>query len=444
MSNSESKLGVWTSTSLVLGNMIGAGVFLMPSTLASFGGISLLGWVCSAIGAILLAKIFAYLSKMLPHADGGPYAYTQKGLGDFAGFLVAWGYLVSVWCTNAAITVSFVSALSTFIPILATNSLLAVATGLATIWFLTWINTLGVLTSGKLQLVTTILKIIPLLLIGIAGLFFIKWNNFLPFNTSGTSTFAAITATTTLTFFAFLGIECATIPSGSVVNPEKTISRATMYGTVIATIIYLLSTVSVMGMIPANQLKNSVTPFADAAVFIWGNGAQYWVSAGVAIAAFGALNGYILIQGQLPYAIAKDKLFPAIFSKTNKKGVPSIGIIISSVFVSVFMCMNYTEGLVEKFKFLILLSTLTALIPYLFTTAAYLIIRIQYAFKSLLSFISVVLLTIAAFVFSLWMVVGSGQETVYWGFLLSMSSVPIYVWAMWKRGKDKIIFTNKK
>ena len=444
MSNNQSKLGVWTSTSLVVGNMIGAGVFLMPATLASFGGISLVGWVCSAIGAFLLAKIFSHLSKMLPHSDGGPYAYTQEGLGDFAGFLVAWGYLVSVWCTNAAITVSFVSALSTFIPLLATNSFFAVIAGLATIWFLTWINSLGVVTSGKLQLATTILKIIPLLLIGVVGLFFIQWNNFLPFNTSGTSTFAAITATTTLTFFAFLGIECATIPSGSVLNPEKTISKATMLGTMIATLVYLLSTVSVMGMIPASQLKNSITPFADAAVFIWGNGAQYWVSAGVAIAAFGALNGYILIQGQLPYAIAKNKLFPAVFAKTNKKGVPLIGIIISSIFVSIFMCMNYAEGLVEKFKFLILLSTLTAFIPYLFSTAAYLIIRFRFAFNSKFALLIAVLLTISAFVFSLWMVFGSGQETVYWGFILLMSSIPIYVWAIWRKSKNKIIFTNKK
>ncbi len=434
----QNKLGLWTSTSLVVGNMIGAGVFLMPSTLASFGGISLLGWVCSSIGAFLLAKVFANLSKMLPGADGGPYAYSQKGLGDFAGFLVAWGYLVSVWCTNAAITVSFISALSTFIPILATNSFLAVIAGLATIWLLTWINTIGIVTSGRVQLVTTILKIIPLLLIGIAGLFFIRLQNFLPFNASGSSTFAAITATTTLTFFAFLGVECATIPSGSVINPEKTIARATMIGTLIATIVYILGTVSVMGMIPAAQLQKSVTPFADAAILIWGNGAKYWVSAGVAIAAFGALNGFILIQGQIPYAIAKDKLFPSIFMKQNRNGVPAIGIIISSVFVSLFMCMNYTKGLVAQFKFLILLSTLTVLIPYLFSTAAYMILRLQQVFKTSMSFVWSILLASSAFVFSLWMIVGSGQETVYWGFLLSMSSVPIFVWAIWKRDHSKV------
>jgi len=436
MQDTKKQLGLWTSTSLVVGNMIGAGVFMMPAALAKFGGISLLGWVCSAIGAFLIAKVFAHLSKLLPAADGGPYAYSQKGLGDFAGFLVAWGYLVSVWCTNAAITVSFISALSTFIPALATNPYLAIGTGLATIWFLSWINSLGILTSGILQLITTILKIVPIVLIGLVGLFYIQWNNFLPFNASGTSTIAAITATTTFTFFAFLGIECATIPSGSVANSATTVAKATTLGTLIATLVYILGTVSVMGMIPAAALKNSVTPFADAAVIIWGQGAKYWVSAGVAISAFGALNGYILIQGQLPYAVAKDQLFPQIFMRKNDKGVPVYGIVISSIFVSVFMAMNYTKGLAEQFQFLILLTTSTILIPYIFCTASYLLMRLRVVGITKNIFTGAIVLAALTFLFCIWIMLGLGYETVFWGFVLTMSSVPIYVFAIWKRDQN--------
>jgi basic amino acid/polyamine antiporter, APA family len=433
-SRKENKLGLWTSTSLVVGNMIGAGVFLMPAALAAFGGISLLGWVISTIGAILLAKVFSNLSKLMPLANGGPYAYSRKGLGDFAGFLVAWGYLVSIWCTNAAIAVSLVSALSTFFPVLATNSLIAVLTGLASIWLLTWVNTLGIVTSGKLQLVTTVLKILPLLLIAIGGLFFIHWENFLPFNTSGKSEFAAISATATYTFFAFLGLECATIPSGSVKDPEKTIPRATMLGIVATAAIYLVGTISIMGMIPGKNLQHSVTPFTDAAVIIWGKSARYWVSAGIAIAAFGALNGWILIQGQMPYAISKDKLFPPVFSKENKKGVPARGIVISSIFVSLLMYMNYSKGLVEQFKFLILLTTLSVLVPYLFSTASYLIIRFQNkVLKTDAQRIPAVILASLTFLFSIWLIIGSGQEIVYWGFVLLMAGIPFYVWMIWKK-----------
>ena len=220
------KIGVWTSTSLVVGNMIGAGVFLMPSALASFGSISLIGWIFSAIGAIVIAKIFANLSQLIPSADGGPYAFSKAGLGDFAGFLVGWGYLISVWTTNAAIAVSLVSALSTFFPILAQDGGIALATGLACLWLLTWVNTLGVFASGRVQLITTILKVVPLALVAIGGLLFLDLQNLLPFNMSGTSSWQAITATTTLTFFAFLGIECATIPSSSVEDPGQNISKA--------------------------------------------------------------------------------------------------------------------------------------------------------------------------------------------------------------------------
>ncbi|MES1221384.1 MAG: amino acid permease, partial [Bacteroidota bacterium] len=228
--SSKNKLGLWTTTSLVVGNMIGAGIYLMPSTLAAYGGISLLGWLFSATGAFLIAAVFSRLSKLLPGVNGGPYAYTRKGFGDFMGFLVAWGYWISTWTSIAALAVSFVSALSTFFPVLNGNPVAAIVVGLSVVWLLTWVNTLGIVTSGIVQLITTILKLLPLLIIAIGGLFFINFKNFAPFNISGHSSFSAITATAALTLFSFLGIECATIPAGNVDNPTKTVPRATMLG----------------------------------------------------------------------------------------------------------------------------------------------------------------------------------------------------------------------
>ena len=341
---------------------------------------------------------------------------------------MAWGYWISVWCTNATIAVALVSALSTFFPVLAANAVWAVLTGLGAIWLLTWVNAMGVVATGRVQLITTILKLLPLVIVAVGGLFFIRFSNFVPFNTSGSSNFSAITTTAALTFFAFLGLECATIPSGSVDKPEKTIPRATMIGTILATLVYILSTVSVMGMIPSKTLQHSVTPFADAAVIMWGSQAQYWVSAGVAIAAFGALNGWILIQGQVPAAIAKDKLFPPIFKKENKKGVPVLGIVIGSVLVSLVMMMNYTSSLVEQFRFLILLTTITTLLPYLFSTAAYVMIVLEKKYLHTNGLVQTIILSSLAFAYSLWAVAGSGQETDYWGFILMMAGIPFYVW----------------
>jgi APA family basic amino acid/polyamine antiporter len=428
----NNKLGLWTSTSLVVGNMIGAGVFLMPAALASYGSISLLGWIFSAFGAFLIAKVFANLSKMRPNSTGGPYAYTHHSLGNFAGFLVAWGYYICIICGIASIAVSFVSALSTFFPILTQNNIAGIATALVAIWSLTYINTRGIVTSGKVQLLTTILKLVPLVLIGFGGLFFIHAANFHPFNITGHSDFAAIMASAGYTFYAFVGIECATIPAGNVKNPGKTISRATMLALVISTVIYLVGNISVVGMIPSNQLQHAVTPFADASVIMWGPGARYWVSAGMAIAAFGALNGWTLIQGQVPFAIANDKLFPSVFIKKNKAGVPYIGILVSSVLVSVLMSLNYTLGLVAQFKFLLGLATLSALIPYLFSTAAYFITRMEKFNLQDKGALSATILFILSFCFFLWAIAGTGQESIYYGFLILMAGIPLYVFIIYR------------
>jgi basic amino acid/polyamine antiporter, APA family len=425
--DSGSKIGLWTSTALVVGNMIGSGIFLLPAALAAYGAISIIGWICSSIGAVALALVFSHLSKRFPNGTGGPYAYSREGLGDFAGFLVAWGYWLSIWCTNAAIAVTFVSYLTVFIPALGSNSFFSVGAGLAAIWLLTWINTRGIKAAGRLQVITTILKLTPLVLVAIVGIFYIDTENFVPFNTSGKSAVYAITMTTTLTLFAFLGLECATIPSGNIIDPEKTIPRATIIGTALTVIVYILGSTAVMGMLPTEQLQNSNAPFADAAALIWGDQARSWVALGAIVSTFGALNGWILVQGQVPLAAARDKLFPRVFGQENKKNVPAVGIVISSALISGLMMMNFTKGLTDTFQFMLLLSTVIVLVPYLFSAASYGLILLQNKFwkKTL---ITKVLLALIAFIYSMWAVMGSGQESVYWGFIGLMAGIPFYVW----------------
>ncbi|MCB0632647.1 MAG: amino acid permease [Saprospiraceae bacterium] len=426
--DTQRKLGLWMSMALVVGNMIGSGVFFLPASLGAYGGISIMGWIFSAIGALFLALVFSKLSREIPGLSGGPYVYTRAEFGEFAGFLVAWGYWISIWCTNAGIAVALVSYLSVFIPVLAVDPLLAVLVGLGLIWLLTWVNTRGVQAAGKMQLITTILKILPLLIIAVGGLFYLDPGNFVPFNLSGESGFSAVTATATLTLFAFLGLECATIPAGDVEDPENTIPKATMWGTVITIIIYILGTVAVMGIIPPQDLQTSSAPFADAAARIWGNGARELIAAGVIISTFGALNGWILIQGQIPMAAARDRLFPPIFKKENRRGMPAVGIAISSILVSILMIMNFTKGLAEAFKFMILLSTLTVLIPYIFSAAALSLISFRNKKLSKKKLLVNIIAASIAFGFSLWAMAGSGQETVYWGFILLMAGIPFYVW----------------
>lgn len=436
MSSEPKKIGLITTTSLVVGNMIGAGIFLLPASLAEFGSISLLGWLFTATGAIILAKIFSNLSKIIVNKSGGPYTYSREGFGDFIGFLVAWGYWISCWISNAAITIAIIGALSFFFPILESNSLLAVAVGLSMIWFFTWINSKGVKTSGKVQVVTTILKLLPLVFVILIGGFFFSLDNFPAFNLTGESDFATFPVVAALTLYAFLGIESASIPAENVENPEKNVGKATMIGTAITTCVYIFGTIVLFGILPIEILQNSPAPFAEAGRIIGGEYTGYFVAAGAAISGIGALNGWILIVAQIPMAAAKDKMFPRIFKKENKNGAPILGLIIGSLLSSGVMLMNFSEGLVDQFTFIVNLTVLTCLVPYLFVSSAYIIILIERKIH-LNSMLKTFVLGLLGFLYSVWAIYGSGPDVVFYGFLLLLLGIPFYALMQWNKTKKK-------
>jgi len=426
------KIGLWIAVALVVGNMVGSGVFLLPASLAPFGGISILGWLFTAAGAITIALMLARMGRMMP-AAGGPYAYTRRGLGNLPGFLVAWGYWISIWSGNAAISVAFVGYMAVFFPVLAENPALGAGAALAAIWLLTGVSCLGVREAGIVQVVTTILKLLPLIAIGTLGLLYLDPGHFRPFNPSGETPFSAITATAALTLWAFTGLESATIPADSVRDPSRIIPRATIIGTLVAAAIYLLATVGVMGILPASDLATSTAPFADAGRAVWGSWAGSLIAAGAAISAFGALNGWVLLQGQWPMAAARDGLFPSVFGKLSRRGTPVAGIVISSLLVTGLMALNFTASLVEQFTFIILLATLSTLIPYAFSAVAELVIfvREREEFRGeRLAGASVI--AVIALLYSLWAISGTGGGTVLWGIVLMVAGLPIYFWQVRK------------
>jgi len=259
-------------------------------------------------------------------------------------------------------------------------------------------------------------------------------DHFMPFNVSGESNLSAITATVAFTLWAFLGLESATIPADDVEDPTRTIPRATILGTVIAAVVYVLGTIAVMGILPPATLAESAAPFADAAGRVWGHRAAYAVAAGAAISCFGALNGWILLQGQIPLAAANDGLFPVRFGYLSKSNTPSFGIYASSVLVTILIAMNYTKTFVEQFNFIILLATLHALIPYVLSSMSQLMIFVNEKTRLKAEKLLVPsVLAVLAFLYSLWAIAGAGQETVYYGFLLLLAGVPVYVWIGWRR-----------
>ena len=434
---SEQQIGIYLATALVVGNMIGSGIYLLPSSLAFLGAISIYGWIISGLGAILIAILFGRLSKLVPKS-GGPYQFPKEGFGEFIGFMSGWGYWVSVVLTNASIAMVFAGYFLIFFPEWQNSSMASVLVTLAAIWFLTWLNARGVRSGGKMQLVTTLLKIIPLIAVTLGGFLFFNIDNFFPMNLSGESDLVAIGAAVSLTLFAFLGIESATVPAGNVKNPTKTIPKATLIGTLVTLFIYILSSISIIGMIPAEDLANSTAPLADAAFIIWGEKGRIFVGLGAIISTFGALNGWILIQGQMPFAMAEDNLLPPIFKKLSKRDFPLYGMLISSFLITIIVLANQSKGLVEIFTMLILFGTFLTLITYLFSSMAEVLILIKakesgWENKLLRAF----LFSIPTFAFSLWAVYGSGMEIVFNGFIILMLGTPFYVWSKIEQNKGK-------
>lgn len=426
MSNGKSKIGLWTATALVVGNTIGSGIFLLPSSLAAFGSISLVGWLITTIGSLAIALTFSNLSKHIPKT-GGPYAYTKASFGDFAAFWVAWGYWISIWVGSAAIVTAFVAYLGVFFPYLVIEPLAGLAVALSTLWFLVWVNSKGIKTAGNLAVVTTIVKILPIILIGCIGIFYMEWEYFETFNISGKSDLNAIVASASITLWAFLGIESASVAGENVKDPKKNIGKATIMGTLALGLLYMISSIAIIGLVAPLELQQSTAPFADAAAIMWGESGRYIIAAGATISCFGALNGWTLLVGQMPLAASQDKLFPREFKKLNKNEVPLFGVIFSTVLVSIMVIMGNSAGLVEQFQFMILLATMACVVPYVFSTAGYLIIAAEKGLFGKESYLSKVIIAAIGFIFSVWAIAGSGTDTVFWGFILLLVGIPFYV-----------------
>jgi basic amino acid/polyamine antiporter, APA family len=444
------ELGTWMSTALVAGNMIGSGVFLLPAALAAVmvtsGSSSLLAWGFTGVGAMLLALVFATMGKAYPRT-GGPYAYAHRAFGDFAGFWTAWGYWIAAWAGNAAIAVAFVAYLGVFWPTVLSNNLVGSLVGVGIVWLVTAINVMGVRQSGITQVITTVLKFVPLALVGVIGLFYIHGANLTPFAPHGLGTgkgmIGGITAAAALTLWAFIGLESATVPAEEVKNPGRTIPRATILGTLATTIVYVVATVAIVGIIPAATLQNSSAPFADAARVMFGTGSflgMTWaklIAVIAMISTFGALNGWILIQGRIPLAAAQDGLFPKRFARVSGKSrTPVFGLVVSSVLVTALLAIYARGSLVDTFWNVILLATLTTLVPYAFAAAAELFLlfkeRARFTARTVTRDVIVAAL---GFGYAFWAMIGSGQKTIAWGFLLLMAGLPVYVYVKWRQSR---------
>lgn len=414
--------GFWICLALVIGNMIGSGVFLLPQQLAPYGWNAILGWGVTIPGALCLAFVFASLARRFPRA-GGPYAYTAEAFGAAPGFAVAWSYWISVWTANAAIALAAVSYLSHFLPGL------AAAPGLVAIgfvWTFTLINCLSVRGAGEVQLVTTALKLLPLIAAIVLTLAIAATGDrpdAVPLPTADIG-WAGVTATAALTLWAMVGFESATIPAGHVRDPQRTIPRATMIGTLVTGLVYLIACSGVALLLPPEQAAASNAPFADFIGRYWGAGPASLVALFAAISALGALNGWVLIQGEMPVALARDGMFPAWLARTSRAGTPVRAHLVSTGLVTLLLLANQSRSMGDLFAFMALLSTAASLVAYLSCSLAAL--RLQ-AIGRIPGSSILPAVAVAGAIYSAWAIYGAGREPALWGAALLLSGLPVYM-----------------
>ncbi len=364
------RFGLTTAVALIVGSIIGVGIFNLPTSLASYGPISLVSMGLTTIGALVLAVLFASLSRRLP-ADGGPYAYSRTAFGNPLGFVNAWSYWITAWAGNAAIAVGWVLYVEEFIN-KGHNKFYSVLLVLVGLWIPAVINLSGVKNMGAVQVCTTVLKFAALLFMSTVGLFYIKSDNFTPWNVSGESTVAAIGGGMAIALFSYLGVEVAAVAAAKVRDPDRNIPRATILGTLATAVVYMLSLTAVFGIVSTDKLAKANAPFSVAMnTMFGGTWTGHVMAIAVIISGFGALNGWTMICAEMPLAAAKDGLFPQRFKTISKSGVPAFGVIASTVLASIAMIINYLgSGGETVFTTLVLMTGITAAIPYAFSALA--------------------------------------------------------------------------
>jgi len=426
------ELGLLPATAIVVGNMIGSGIFMAPQGLAAASNpkTTIIAWIITALGSMLLALSFANLGVKIPKT-GGPIVYTREAFGEFPAFLIAWTYWIGSWVGNAAIITAFMNYLSYFFPVFSQSKPLAFLTSSLILWALTYINYRGVKEAGIVSMITTVLKILPLIVFSVIALtrFNISYFNTVSSNeVSGISTLPAAIA---ITLWSFVGLESATIPAGEIKDPERNIKLSTIYGTLITVAIYLAISILAIGAMPQDMLANSNAPLADIINYATG---QKWggtlIALGAVISTLGATSGWILITARSSFAAAEDKLFPKVFAKVHPKfNTPSASLIISGIAANILLVMNYVSSLTSAFNFMLLLATLSFLPAYSFTAAAeILLLRNKDKNFNLINFIKSSFISILAFAYSIYAIYGTGAEVVMYGFILMLIGIPFYVY----------------
>ena len=418
-------IGFWRGWSIAVGCAIGSGIFMMPTLLAPYGMLGLGGWLIAGGGSILVALTMSRLVRRIPKT-GGPYTYVHEGLGHFPGFIIAWTYWISCISAIAGISIAFVGYLGFFIPIINTSSVFSLICSLALVWTIIGLNIRSIEDSAKFQVLSTVVKLLPLFFIVFLGITNISLENTPEFNPTNLHPFVLLATTTTLVMWSFIGIETATVPAEHFIEPEKTIPKVLMVSVITVLIIYILVSLAISIIVPANELINSSAPFTLAATKILGISGGVIITFGALISTLGSLNANTLTAGNIAFAAARDNLLPNKFLILSKSGTPIFSFLITGLFVTTLLTMNYTKGLIAAFTFMAMLSTLSTLLAYAFCAISDMVfINKDNPNKNKTTALFMSFATLVYATFAIW---GAGIQIIISGLILILLGMPIYIY----------------
>ncbi len=422
--NGVSQIGLIAAMFLVTSNMLGSGVYMLPASLAGIGGISLIGWGVALVGVIALALVFAKLATIMPKG-AGPYAYAREAFGDFVGYQTNFVYSLANWIALVSMLTIIVGYLANIFPIF-NNLAISAATQIIIIWLFTWLNIKGAKVVGMVQTTALTIAMVPLLFVAIFGWHWFDFKLFLAgWNVSHQSATTAVNSSFNNIMWAFIGVESACVSASVVRNPKKNVPLATILGVLVASILYISTCTVMMGIVPNKTLAASSAPFADTLSIIFHSPVAGIIMSVIAIFdVSGAMAGWTLVTGQTAKAAAEDKLFPSIFGKVNKKGVPAVGLTILAVIMSIIVVLTISPTAQEQFNKIITMSVILYLIPYIYSAFAVMVIGVDKVGAKAYWFYAI--LGLLAAVFCMWSILGSDKPLTVWAFLVMISSTVFY------------------
>jgi basic amino acid/polyamine antiporter, APA family len=420
-------LGTWMCTALVVGNVIGIGIFVLPAALAPYGLNALTAWLITVVGCSFLAICFAALARSFPK-DDGPYTYTTRAFGNGVAFTVMWCYWVSTFVTNATIAVGVVGYMTVFLPWMNYKPWLPPVVALSLIWFFVLLNMRGARAVGWTQIMTTALKLMPMIGVVCLGLWVLlthpsAYTEHVPPNPVS---FADLSGASTLALYAMLGIECATIPACRVADPERTIPRATVIGTIVTAAIYIGVSAVPMLLIPQKTLAASNAPFADLFGQVLGARSGEILALFIAVGGLGALNGWTMILGDVTQGIARHGHFPRWLSKENAHGAPTYSLIVSSVIASIMLISNYSQSVAGLYTFLSVVVTAANMPMYFMLPLAIVVLGRRGEMPSRKRPGWLYAAALSAVAYCAWTSVGIGLEPLLWSIGLCAVGIPTY------------------